>query len=397
MINKNERPFSARQELEGIKKGRKEGDFHGQEGLDEVKRLKEKLKLQRIGLVDIQNRFLKDVNDLKFDFNYKRFLEENKNIFDKYLLGKEVVNKIEQVLLVFQKRVNFIEKLKNNNSLENGEVDSREIFEKVFKFKPQDDIKAIVRPIHIYFKIKNQEDFATVYSDAFMKKRRANEGEVKNSKSCAAALIEKSFFKDLDGALMIENPDYYNQEEASKDLFRHEEVHSLNNAVFKAHLADDDYIKDLLNKIDSNDQDKLLDLFQNASIEKSIKDEILAQFEDVGDPRKISKVLLKDGTNYSYGFDYDFSETDGEYMSSRYIKIVQDGIIAFSLLLRNGFEKADIRKILVLEPLAKWEKVAERMIGDKRSSVQKNNDKEIFIDKDIIQKEQETKDYIEGV
>jgi hypothetical protein len=389
--------FNIEKNLKKIKESRKEGELRGEKGLKEIEKLKKTWKFQKIGLSEIQNKALTNINELKSDFKAKDFLKENKELFEKYLLDEDMLKKTGKALRICERRINKINDLEKECTLESGELDHKKIFTLVFNFKPKGDVQAIIRPLGIYFKIKNEEDFARVHSGAFLTKKGLKKEDIKESKDSAGALLRKSTHRELNDAIMIESPKCFDDEDYSKETLKHEEAHIINNILLKVHLADAEFILKKLDKINTENKEDVLDIFDNAKIEARIKDEISAHFKDNPIIKNISKTLLNDFTIYDYGFDYNISKTEGNYMHSDYLEIVQKGIVAFANLLKAGFDEDTTNSLLITEPLASWEKVSERIINEKRSFQDKKNDIKKFIDKDVIKKTKDNKEYYENI
>ena len=380
--------FNIEEELKEIRK-----KYHGQEGLDKIRELKDTWRFQKFGLAEIQNKALGQIMENKKDFRASNFLKENEDLFEKYLLTEEMIKKIKKALNICERRVKKIESLRNECSNEKGELDNIKMFNKIFQFEPEGEIDVIVRPLNLYFKMNNENDFALAYTGKNVSKKKLTPADLEACSSYAGAKLEKSIFPELKGAIVIESPASFKDYELFRKIIKHEEQHVVNDIIFRVHSSDEDYILKIIEKTKpGSNMEKILDLVKNAEIEQRIKDEILAYFGESHFIKEISRALLSPDTVYSYGYDYNISETDSTDMHLDYFKVVQNGIIAFANLLKVGFKAEDIQSILVSEPLLTWQKVSERIIDKTRSSSDKKNDIKKYIHKDIIKLSQESEE-----
>ncbi len=372
--------FDMEKELEEIKK-----KYHGQEGLDKIRELKDMWRFQKLGLAEIQNKALAQIIENKENFRAASFLRENENLFEKYLLTEEIIKKIKKALNICEKRVKKIKSLKEECSDEEGGIDNKKIFTKVFQIEPEGEVEAIIRPLNIYFKMNSENDFASIYTGKNISKKKLTPIDLETCKSYAGAKLEKSIFPELKGAIVIESPASFDDYELFRKIIKHEEQHVVNDVVFRIHSSDEDYVLKMIKKVNpGSNMEKILDLVKNAEVEERIKNEISAHFAEDCFVKDISPSLLMPDTVYSYGYEYNISETDKEDMHSEYFKVVQNGIIAFANLLKAGYELGDVQAVLVPEPLLTWPKVSERIIDKVRSSFDKKSDTKKYIDEKII-------------
>lgn len=379
--------FDIEKELEEIKK-----KYHGQEGLNKIKELKNMWRFQKIGLAEIQNKALAKIIESKESFRSVNFLNENEVLFKKYLLTEEMIKKIKKALNICEKRVKKIELLKKECSDEKGNLNNKKIFTKVFQIEPEGEVEAIIRPLNIYFKMNSENDFALAYTGKGISKKKLTPADLEACKSYAGAKLEKSIFPELKGAIVIESPASFSDYELFRNIIKHEEQHVVNDIIFRVHSSDENYVLKMIKKVSFDSKEKILDLVKNAEIEERIKDEISAHFSENRLIKNISPSLLMPDTIYSYGYEYNISETDKEFMHADYFKLVQNGVIAFANLLKAGYKIEDIQGILVPEPLLTWPKVSERIINKVRSSSDKESDIKKHIHKDVIKLSQDAKE-----
>ncbi len=352
--------FNIEKDLGDIRK-----KYHGQEGLEKIQELKESWRFQKKGLAEIQAKALEEINNLDKDFSATMFLKESNDLFDKYLLNDDARLKIERTLKICEDRIYRIKSLQEKSRDKEGKIDDKKLFKLVFRFSPQGEIKCIIKPLYIYFKMDNEEDYAVVFSGSYLKNKKPAPDDFNRCKAYAGSKLEKSFFPELRGGILVESPSCFFDDDFSKKILIHEERHVLNDLIFKNSLSDGVLALKLIKKLEENQEEKQLDLIQNSSIEMFAKDEISAYFQERHSGKFISNTLLRDETIYDYAYYYNYSETDGEEIHKDYYKIVQGGIVAFAKMLDSGMDISSVQGILMTEPLASWPKVSERMIGGK--------------------------------
>lgn len=378
--------FNIEDELKKIR-----AEYHGQEGLDKIKELKETWLFQKKGLVEIQSKVIEDIYSNPEGFEADKFFDGLQLLLNKYLLSSNSRVKIKNILRSCEDRIHIINFLKKKSLSENGEVDVKKMFNLIFQFEPQGEIKCLIEPLCLYFRMNNQKDFSYIYSGNFLNRNNCvedvSENIINEGKSCCAAKINKSWYGSLSGGTIIENPLYFNLPNPPEIILEHERRHVFNDFIFKSHLSDEEFgVKILDRKTAEGDSSSYVDFMENIDVEKSIKDEIIAYFERGFYPKKISKVLLRDKTIYKYGLYYNYSKTEGKEMSYDYIEIVQNGIIAVANLIKAGYSNKQAQGLLIFEPLLAWPKISDRIIGRVRSSEEKEVDVKKNISKVIIKK-----------
>lgn len=389
MKNEGFKPFDIKESLEEIKK-----EYHGAEGLEKIKDLKETWRFQKLGLAEIQKKALDTIEEQRDSFRSKDFLKANEELFDKYLLTPEMRTKIRKVLNICERRVKKIKLLQDKHSNEAGELDKEAFFEEIFKMKPQGEIDVIIRPLSLYFKMRSPEDFALIYTGKNLTKKSLKPGDLDSCQGYAGAKMEKASFPELKGGVIIESPEGFDRKDYSKEILRHEEHHVINDLMLRVHLSDLENAVKIIKNLGIKDPEKVVDLSRNAKIESQVKDEISAHFTDNEIIKNISLSLLVPETIYTYGYDYNESETEGNYMHPDYFKVAQNGIIAMANLKLAGYDDRTSQALLMSEALQSWPKVVDRIIGERRSAERKKEDLEKNIDKDILRLSEEAKEYV---
>ena len=380
--------FDMEKELQEIK-----GNYHGEEGLNKVKELKEKWLLRKKHLVELQDIVLENIYNAPEDFSATGFLEKNKDFLDKINFSSIDRGKLKSVLILCEARIYRIKSFKEKCVLENGEIDDKKMFNLVFRFDPEGEIKCKVEPFFIYFKTSNNNDFSKILSGDFLKNEDKPKTIIEKIEDYGAVKLDKVWNKELSGGVAVESPSFFCNEKTSLESFKHERNHSLNHIILNAIPSDQDFGAKKLEKLNSNNDPELerFDFMGNSYIEKLAKDEILTYFVDGKYPKNISKILLKKKTLYEYGFFYNPSKTEGKFMHPEYFEVVQNGIIAMSNLLKAGYNLKEVQNFLVVEPLLLWPKVSDRIIGQVRDARKRERDIKDNISKVVLKKKYDKK------
>lgn len=388
-------PFNEGEIFDPEKELKKISNLHGAEGLREIAVYKEKLKFQKEGMAKIEEEILNFVEN-NADFSKLDLESLIKKNFSIYALSPEQREKILSVVNELYKKHQALEKLVENYETKEGAIDGKRLFQDLFQKKAVGEIKVIHGSYYIYFRFSNLEDFTYIISNAYKKQRQLREKDFVAAKSMGGAKINTSPSRQIRGTIIIENPVYFENEKMSDSVLKHEKQHVVHNFIDKYHFSDiEQGLKDVKNLERSKtltQEQKLLLYDNNPRIEKKIKDEICVHFKDGASPKEISKNLLKEDTIYDYGFDYNLTE---DYFSPEYLKLVENGIIAFANLLKAGYPMEKVINLLYIEPLKKWPKEAERLIGIIKNTTEKERDKNKYISKKIIKRDQELEQELE--
>ena len=388
-------PLKEGEVFEPEKELKKISNLHGAEGLKQIAIYKEKLKFQKEGIARIEEEILNFVEN-NADFSKSDLESLIKKNFSIYALTPEQREKILDVVNELYKKHQALKELIENYKTEEGIIDGRHLFQDLFQKKATGEIKVVYGSYYIYFRFSNGEDFTYVISDAYKKQRQLNDKDFIIAKSMAGAKINSSPLRQIKGTIIIENPVYFENEKMSDSVLKHEKQHIVHNFIDKYHFPDTEQGLKEAENLEKNralsQEQKLLLLVNNPKIEKRIKDEICAHFKDGTSPKEISKNLLKEDTIYDYGFDYNLTE---DYFSPEYLELVENGIVAFANLLKAGYSMEKVINLLYVEPLKKWPKEAERLTGIIKNTIEKERDKNKFISKKIIERDQKLEQKLE--
>lgn len=374
--------FDANEELEKLK------NFHGTEGLMEVEKFKNKLKAQKEGLAEIQSQIL---NYISYnDYTLADLLKLANSLGQKYALSPEQKEKTVDIITQMDKKAKGIKEVLSDCKKEDDEIDGPKLYEKIFGAPAKGAVEVIANPVSLYFRFNNNDDYAYLISNAYKKHRPLTKADQTFAKRMGGAKLEKLSNSKIRDVVIVESPLFFDSKEHSMGVLAHERLHVINGFIHKFHLPDFENGLKLYKKAEKNpnfngEADFLRLAVENPKIESRIKDEICAYFRDGTSSKEISKSLLSEGTIYDYGLDYNYSlHEDDQDFPLEYIKMVEDGIVAFSELLDNGYKVYQAVNILYTEPLLKWPKVAERMIGKQINDLAWEKKRSKYISKKIL-------------
>lgn|GEM_PF-1424453 len=370
--------FEAEKELKELKK------FHGAEGLEQVETFKEKIRYQKEGLAAIESKIVAYLDKTK-TFTVSDIEKLVKADLDEYGFGNEFRKKLSGFAETIIKRSNNIKKVLLDCVDDSGDLDSTKAFERLFHRPAAGEIKVEVDNLSIYFRISNEEDFAYIASGAYKKKRPVNESDREAAQSTGGQSLSDYPSTKLRGAILIESPDYYHNDEFHLRTKLHEEQHSFNYLLKDFELSDYElafkkheiYKKSEAGKLETTENEGDSEAFwmfivNNPKIETHIKDEIVSYFKGETPLPEISKSLLESGTIYDYGSSYnllDIDANDGN-LGYKYMRLVEQGIMAFAKLQEEGYSFEAIHAILFTEPLPMWFKTVQRIQGQRISPEQ---------------------------
>ncbi len=364
--------FDASKELLEIKKS------HGAEGLEQLALFKEKLKYQKEGLAMIEDKLMDYLHN-NSDFSLPDIRDLIASDLDKYGFGQD----FRESMLDFSKnlfnRSKNIKKVVSECLDEGGNLDNAKLFERLFFRPPLGDLKVEVDNISIYVRLNNDDDFAYIARGAYKKKRAINDVDREVAQSTGGLALSDYPSAKLRGLILVECPDYYENENVHQETKLHEQQHAFNFLLKKFEFSDYELgLKKLTAFNESNDEEldedekgnnSIMFLINNPRIEAAIKDEITAYLKGRTDTKEISNALLSPDTIYDFGSGYnlpDITDSDGS-LSYKYMKLVEQGLIAFAKLQEEGYPYEAVHAVLFSEPLAFWLKAAQRIDGEKIS------------------------------
>lgn len=376
--------FDAKEQLTNLGK-----EYHGEEGLQHLDEFKEKLRYQELGFSSVEANLF-DLIEKNPDASIEDFNKLIESDVKKYGLTKNQIEIISDIFKGYQEKHQSIQEIIKKFTNEEGNIDSKNLYKEFFNKEPKDEVAVIVRPMTINFCPKDMDDYAYLIGDAFLESRDVNKDDYEFSKRFAGRRLEGSLLQGFDSIITIEHPSFFDKDvEELSSVLDHEEQHALNELKKKTYNFDLDNLLNKMNTIEKITGNKIpielrSFLISNYKIESLIKDEISAYYKSKNTPKSISKTILRKDNIYDYGFDYNKKEENQEdIFDEKYIKLVENAIIAFNDLLKSKLPENQVQQLLFNEPIAKWPKVVERITGIKKKPKDKEKDTERYISKVI--------------
>lgn len=369
-------------------------NYHGEEGIGKVKEFKEKLRFQRLGLASMINNLLKSLEDNE-DIKKDDLIALLQSDVKKFALNEEQIEALAMSVDEFILENKNIKKVINLCRDEEGNILANRLFEQIFGKLPEGEMKVITNSYSIYFQPSDNRDFCYVASEAYKKRREINEEDMVYAKISAGIKLDDYPRKNLNGLIAIQNATLFNNPQVSKNIMTHERRHVVNNTIGKYfNMPDNDEFYRKYQEFKKNgdinngsEEDWFVYLQnKNLDIKKRIKDEICAYFYDGSSSKYISRMLLREDTIYTYGFNYNLGSSDEDF-DLEYLDIVENGIVVFEEFIKKGYKIGEVVNLLLPEPLEKWPKVLQRTIGSNINSEEWQKKKEHYISQKILKRD----------
>ncbi len=349
---------------------------------------RQKLLMQKIGInemiVDLSKKFL-DNNKIDAQ-DISEFLE---NAYSENHLSAEQIITFRDSVDEFIHKRDFIEKFTKDFLDENGEINSRELFKKIFNFEPSDDIRVEILPAAIYFHIKNLNDYARTVTNARIEGRPPNQEEIKQARDGQAAVLFDNEILELKGSVIVAGPVICENPHLDQQVIDHEYRHVINNIILQYQIPE--YSLYAKGQVALSGLSKEVYL-NNCFVLERAKDEISAYYNETRDTKFISRTLLKEDTIYQFFKTYNSTlDLPQDKIPKEFLKVVEKGIVAYGRLLVYGLTDEQAHALLIIEKLADWPKVVERYLGvtkgiNRLSLKQKQNNLQTMIDQRILKK-----------
>ncbi len=390
---------------------------------EKIKEFKDNLRKYKEVIASMGTEVFKYLEEVKeIDYKHLEDIPKRNIVNFKISEGSDFIKSYREFIKNIKKREDALTSLVSDCLDNQGNMDANKIFEKLFYKEARGNIKIEKSPINIYIRMEDGDDFVYVCSGAYKKKREVNEDDIEDSASCGGMCLLDYPQKKLRGAILIENPAFFNDDDLSFKTRSHENQHSLNSLIDNISGVDHifgyrkfDELKkiyernntkeeSLESEVKSNEgagipsellEDFSILIVENPAIEEKIRGEITAYLKDGSSSFELSKRLLEKYSIYNYGLFYDIAPGEDESgdFTYKYMKLVENGIIAFAKLLDDKYSYEAVHSILYLEPLSKWLKVLERFTGKKLSKDEYLNLEKKYIDPEIIKDIEEAKKY----
>jgi hypothetical protein len=392
------------------------------ERADLLKSFKEKLAYQKRGLAEVQSTMVEDIRA-----NPDMTSEEFERVFDerteKLHITKDQRKSGIELFRKFQSKHLAVENARAEFP------DDAKLFEKMFGTTPKGAIEVIKGPMTLYVRCHNKEDYALVYSGACQKTDMQVTAEDASAASATGAVAGIAvLIPELRGVVTAENAKGSPFDEKTRVLYDHEEQHAINAIAQRGVSKEIDYganalrlltvtdaLSEVSKKLDSavgvermgleKEAGLLKEEIENLNVrrlrsvrgrdaDKRAQDEILAYTRDGRDLDAIFATLTKeksDGGIYDYlsgliaslkspvtsgvvdlnpalasEMSADFEIQKKNVFETEYHKVIQSGLDAYKKLRDAGYKEEAIRGIFHDEPLARWEKVVDRLVEPKQ-------------------------------
>jgi len=378
--------FDPEKEISGLLKAPKE------ERKQKLAEFKEKLTFQKVGLARVQDILIDEIRN-KPNAKIEDFYHLATELGSDFGMNETQKKDAKETLIQYEKQHNVIENIRKEFPSD------KDLFRGLFHKAPKGKIEVLVGPVSLYFKCYDFEDYMTVFFHERMKgsgkKRDFTEEEKKEAMESKGINVPSSSYPDIGWAIMAENAsgigNSSQSDEESKQIFTHEEQHTIKSFFEKEELLDPNHPSTLfpirkrfLDAETEKEKEKVLEEYFCAfrhNAEEYAKDEILAYYKDGRLPvvyERLSASKEEDG-DYDYlaepkKIDYLWMKTTDEVraLSKRvrdrvlikeYKEILTSGVESIRKMEAGGYDKEEIIALLTHEPLSKWEKAVDRVLG----------------------------------
>lgn len=279
----------------------------------------------------------------------------------------------------------YVEKHNKIKEVREKYPDDKELFKALFGRYPRGKIEIIKKPMVFYFRIHDLKDFAFISTQSFLKGREFTRSELEEVRDIGGNFIHGGLLlSDCDGIVIIGNVQMEGFLDSEKDIVAHEEQHAVNHLIanifrpghetFKRtfkntaeqfnivqeyllwhrNLLDDVAASDLLAYLKQESYTRE-DILINITI--AVKDRIKEMLSPINNIlNKLNKnELLEIGKLMEEKFNME-----------EYFRMVEGGMNSLQKLRENNYSDEKIAALLINEPLAKWPKVAERLLEAKK-------------------------------
>lgn len=370
--------FTPEDEIKKIKELPKEGRPA------KLREIKEKLAYQKKGLAKIQEELIKTIR-ANPNATYAQLFDQATEAGAQYGLDWWQEEITRRLIKRYIEKHEAVQKARKEYPKDN------DLFEAVFGRQPKGRIEVITGPITLYFKTRDEKDYALIYSQSFLEKREPTLEEITEALKTGGALIFTSLVPGLEGNITAENSTIETFG-YSESLHTHEEQHAITN-LFKEErerLAAGHSLNEARNAILAggikNLEENLRRYFiygRRANVEDATRDELLSYSKQGVSTQEIVKNLIeKDGL-------YDnLSKSEGilsapiitelgkdhkpliekivteVFDRKKYAQSIKDAIAVLSGLRKKGYTLEQTIALLQPEPLFKWKKTYKRLTGE---------------------------------
>ncbi|MBI3633135.1 MAG: hypothetical protein HY226_02480 [Candidatus Vogelbacteria bacterium] len=294
-----------------------------------------------------------------------------------------------KVLTIIEQYISLHKAVKTTRQKFSNDSD---LFNYLFNQEPQGKIEVKTGPIVIYIRCSDVRDFGLAFRDDPSNDEPPSPVELLHAEKVGGKFLRNARQPELTGTLIIENNLRVIKEKDREEAFEHEEQHAIKN-LFEDKERETDFMgqEDVSDKKKANEMvENYLTIFRKNSMERLAKHEILAYMKTGQSGKQTYEDLTqqtKDGGIYDYAANYIpyLKETSQSWkpifqsaltdellrkvFEDEYWKVVASGCRAFDKLTEKvKLSRQDTINLLTVEPLSKWEKLAERIIEYEKNS-----------------------------
>lgn len=351
---------------------------------------KEKLTFQKVGLARVQDILINEIRS-KPNGKIEDFYDMATEMGAEFGMNETQRKDTKEVLARYEKQHNAIENIRKEFPSD------KDLFRALFNKIPKGKIEVVVGPVSLSFKCHDFEDYMAVFFFNRMKgsgkKRDFTDEEREEAMASKGVNVPSLSYPDIGWAIMAENAsgvgNFSQSDKESKQIFTHEEQHTIKSFFEKEELLDPNHPsllfpvrKSFLDAQTEAEKEKILERYFRAfrhNAEEYAKDEILAYYKDGRLSSVYESLAETDGGNYDYladpkKIDYLWMKTSDEIraLSKRvrdrvlieeYKEILANGVDSVRKMEAGGYDKEEIIALLTHEPLAKWGKAVGRVLG----------------------------------
>lgn len=375
--------FAPAEELAKIKKAPKEKRPRL------LSEFKEKWRQQKEGLAKVQELMIGRIRENP-DMPLKELYEEAMKTAAPYNLSFEQKTRIGFILFNYAEKHREVEKIRKKYP------DDTDLYAAVFGKKPDGKIEVIKGPMTLFFRAYNINDYAYIYTQAFMENRKLTLKDVFAARRTGGVSLGNSLIKGLEGTIIAQNieeeihPNSAQNQAGTNAILVHEEQHAIKR-LFPEYVNNqklwklDEEMMDLaLGGAGRTEMENFIKYSfrkDREDMEIEAKNEILAFLkEEFYWPKEVFHILTKkqkEGGSYDYfaasqrpeRIDFiaklsnaPVHEIAEDVYKTEYHRLIKEGIDAFTELRKSGYSTEETIALLINEPLAKWEKVVKRLL-----------------------------------
>ena len=343
------------------------------ERVQKLREFKKKLSYQKEGLAKLQIRVLAAIDENP-DTSFKRLYQIVESEGVKYGITEEQKEVAKSILQAYIEKHEQIRKIRKQYPDDTG------LYQALFGRAPAGPIKVIEGPMTLYFRCENIQDFTRIATKAHLWGCNFTQQDIDKSKRTAGVFTFESWVPGLNGTILAEKSMKLDLGVRISTLL-HEKQHAA-DYLFRKIVRHTIYKRLLRHKrILRKSSLKYYLRFLRQSGEEFAGSEIMA-FSRSGEHPALILYYLTQSENEGGLYDYldkkkrhlnNFARYFGEQPALveevvkeiweiEYRRLLESGLNAFLDLTKAGYSKEEVIAILVHEPLARWPKVAKRLV-----------------------------------